>query len=507
MIKKEFLLGIFACLVVISALNSQYFRSEESKQQCLNRRLAQEAVEEAHQKNEVYKYYFDPTEFRTIVGLGFLSLAMLFCTLGGISGNLIILPVNLVFFKFDLHYTVAHTAMFSSISGITRVLIETYNSAGEDTPKLINFDVVLLSSTPAILGTFIGVFFNHLCPDLLILTLTVFLLVSLMRKAFFDYKKRIVMEAERDRAKQEPEIELQENPQTAEAKKAEELRSFKRQKSFRMMSNDEVPPPEDSEEICKELEYQDKPRPDSNLPQGVQELFPKSALHDQYSLPSEDRKYYLLLLVINPLFAMIRGTSSYPSLLGLPHCSLYDLLSILLYCSFLAYLSLHFKRQVTLRNKYVKDNPANIEFKDSSTNQMMLIMISVGFVGSFLSAGASTLITFSLILLKMRPFAASPTSLCIGIMYGVSGAVVYTINGNIFLNSLIFGGLVVVASTFIARMTIYETFRKAGKGSIIVLFLTIMMGISLVASLSTVGPIIWKEFQQGTNIFAFKSFC
>ena len=230
-------------------------------------------------------------------------------------------------------------------------------------------------------------------------------------------------------------------------------------------------------------------------------------MNDQFSSDSNDSLYYVLLLAVNPVFSLLRGTKNSPSLIGVRRCGKRDFTVVVAYGLFLGYLARHLKTIVFERNLFNKANIANIEFTEQNTRTLMISMFVVGFIGSFLSAGSAALITFSLIMIKMTPFTASPTALTITILFGISSTLICYLEGLIYMSASVIGGLFVIVSTLIVRLTIYETFAKKGKASMLLLFIGIMMGVSTVAGIAQVGPIIYKEYMEGQNIFRFHSIC
>jgi uncharacterized membrane protein YfcA len=95
---------------------------------------------------------------------------MVMSTLGGISGNLVILPVCFVFFRNSPHSAVAHTSVFSAVTAVTRLIIETTQGWTDSRNRSVNCDIGLLVAGPAIFGSFMGVELNKIAKDALILS-------------------------------------------------------------------------------------------------------------------------------------------------------------------------------------------------------------------------------------------------------------------------------------------------------------------------------------------------
>ena len=419
---------------------------------------AEEQASDNTQADTRYKYTFSLFELRSLLGMVCLALMMVLCTLGGIGGNLVILPVCMVFFQFDPHVAIGHTAFFAGISSLVRVFVEVFN---ESSKKKLNFDAALLSSTPCIIGSVIGVFFNKMFPNIIILGMCTILLFVLMIKSFNDFKK---MSAKEDK---------EQNKITVKSPLVEMEHIGQEDKEF-----DEFDPT------------------------------PHSALHDQYKVSQNDFLFYLLIFIAPPLFSLLRGTKDRPSIIGIDRCGGGDLMLVLVYLVGLTFLTIHLKNIIQSRNSFVKQNVANVDFKrDEATNKMLVTMVGVGFIGTFMSAGFAILLNMSMIMLELTPFVASATSLYIGAILNLAASMVFYFEGMLYINCAIVGGLVIAGATLGVRLTIYERFVKSGKGSYTLFFMSIMLAMAIVSTLSVVGPKIKASHDAGENIWAFSSIC
>lgn len=544
-----------------------------------------------------YKNYFDPTETLSIAGLVAIGLTMILCTLGGIGGNIMIYPICLIFFHFDAHTAVGHTTILAGLSTFTRFLIEMMNTE----KPTVNFDVVMLSTAPCIIGAFFGLIASQITPGIIIFVLATLLLFFLMISSYRQYKQRSLKEsASKGGHRTENTAVLPESRIPMLSKKALELAhmdptmqpkgplshkgaepddnnfddedqqeedyileikefpiSLRRKQSTKIRAKSETryaetPQPKQQElqllgtrleanlkqdwkgvhttsdfsrkdiekitfalhreaQLAKDAEAEGAQQPKSSTPAttGMVELdpTPASGLNNQFETRTNDNLYFLFLFFVNPLFTFLRGTPGNPSFMGYDRCGRGDFLNLVVYFSLLGYLALYLRRVIVRRNLFKKPYIYNVDFTPENTQKVMLTMLAVGFIGSFLSAGAATVLTFSLIMLKMSPFTASPTSLTITLMYGLSSAMVFYYEGLIYENVIVFGGIVAVLSTAFARLTIYEYFVRQGKASYLLLFISISMAISILASIFTVTPRIYSEWKNGTDLFKFKSPC
>lgn len=437
---------------------------------------------EVKEKDSNYKYYFSTTEFSTWFGLVVMSLMMVLCTLGGIGGNIVILPVCLVFFQFDPHVAVGHTTFFSSISSLVRVGVEIFKKTKT---KNLNFDAALMSLTPCIVGSVVGVFLNKMCPNVLILTLATVLLFSLMIKAIRDFKKMSAQEEQKGRKLMRTKSELI------------ELDHVHHHHQDDNGDDEDDAKPTNREQLVPQESKEEEFDPT-----------PQSALHDQYKISQKDILFYMLIFCFPLSFSLLRGTQQRPSIIGIERCGKADLTLVVMYIGALVFLTMHLKKIIQTRNKFVKENVCNIDFrKDEATNKFLFTMTAVGFVGTFLSAGYSVLLNISLMMLELTPFAASATALFIGVIFSLASSLVFYFEDLLYLNCAVIGGVVIAVATLTVRLTLYERFVRLGKGSYTLFFMAIMLGMGIISTLLVVGPKIKATYDAGENIWAFTSIC
>ncbi len=431
-------------------------------------RLKPEAVQ-SHKRSS-YSYGFELFDAQNLIGLLVLAAMMVLCTLGGIGGNVVILPVCLILFRFDPHVSIAHTTLYSTVSCLTRVLYE-LRATGRDKKSNINYDVTLLCCTPSILGSFCGVFLNQMSPDAVILLITVCLLTGLLYSSFKKYRETAAKEASSRLAQQ-----LLDSPAEDNTAGMVELKQLGGSSG----------------------EPEQRP-PAAGLSDGKP--------HSQFEFCRSDIPYVIFLLTINPVICLVRGNKVTPSMFAIEKCSSVDLMVVATFVVVLLGVSIDIRERISRRNRHAVSSADNVDFRGPKQNHAMYIVFVVGLVGSFLSVGSSALLTFSLIMLGITPFSASPTALLIGIIFGSSVSVVFFLEGLIYIGSAVFGSIVVCLGTFVTRATVYEGFVKQGKGSMILLFISVMMALCIVLSVAQVLPKILTQYEEGKNVWALRSLC
>lgn len=425
-------------------------------------------------------------------------------TLAGVGGTVAFLCVNLVFFDLDPHRASAQAILFAVLSTLTRLYFE----LSENIRKKINYDVVLLSATPTILGSFFGVYLNELFPSVILLVFSIGLLGVMIYHSMEMYREKKIGEGidqggvdngggvehhERKRLVQPTEMK--------EIKRVEERDEKVEHKLEKSKTEDVGRSPASKNDEKKGEDDLDSPLVDNEDPT------PMSALHDQYALDSNDKIFYVLLMILNPIFSYLRGTRNRQALVDLRRCGKREFTLITGYIVFLGYIAVHLKKLVFERNYFTKQNILNVNFNDKGVKQMIVWMFFVGLFGSMLSLGIGALLTYSLVSVGMTPFTAVPTSLMIGVLYGTSASIVYFAEGYIVEKIALVGALVVIASTYLTRVTIYDSLLKRGHGSAVLMFLAGILALGICVILYEHIPKLWHDYSIGKDLLEFNSIC
>lgn len=428
-----------------------------------------------------FKNYFDIDEGRTLVGCIVLCILILLSTLGGIGGNLVIFPVCVIFFRFDPHVALANTSLIVSLSLLTRLGIERLMQGDA---KRINYDVVMLASAPTVLGSFLGVLLNQASPNALILILTCILLCYLMIRSFIVYKNRKDLEASQTTS----DSQLQERilDMGLGIPEAIELDTFNQHKNT--------------------LKSQVKDHKYNIIFDTLIKVKPNEK-HDQFQFYSEDKWVYFALILLIILFSFLHKKRHNDSYLGKSKCETKDFIYFTIFLLILGGLVYNTTKTVVQRNKNARPDELNVVFEERAYYKVVSLMVLSGLVGTYLSAGASSLIILGLILMKVNPFVASPTGLLIALLYNFSATIAYYFRGNIILDCALYTGLIVIITSAIVRLTVYDKYLLLNRASLLLLFMGILMGMGIVASALTVGPSILKDIDNGIDIWEVRSVC
>lgn len=414
-----------------------------------------------------YKKSFDPFETNSIIGLVFLGVMLMLATLAGVGGNGMIIPVCLYFFDFDPKTAVAHASIFAAIGSIGRIAYEkSYQYyQGDSSKSLTNYHLILLAGPPAVLGAFVGTTINSLISEAILMGLTFIVQLGLVYETFKMFQKKRV----------------QENMA---------------QGNFVKMSGEKDKDHLDASKSALRL---------SDL--NTSSMSPPKSI--QTAITLTDLMVLLILMVLSPTFTLLRGTKSIDSLIDNIECSNFDIFFLVGYGFIILLFSLLVNEIVLLRNVsrkfYRAENDIKIDSHFSAKFIPLIFLVTT--LGALVSTGSSTLITLVLIWMGLSPFLASSTCLIVVIVFSGSSATIYYLNGLIYTPCVLAGGIVVLLSTILTRMTIYQSFMKHGKASLIVLFISITMLMTVPTNILQVLPHIREDIKDGKNIWAFNSFC
>jgi uncharacterized membrane protein YfcA len=414
-----------------------------------------------------YKNHFDPKDTKTIVGLVFLGIMLLLATLAGVGGNGMIIPVCLFFFDFDPKVAVAHASIFAAIGSIGRMAYEKsyQHYKGETTKSLTNYHLILLAGPPAVLGAFVGTTINSLISEAILMVVTFLVQMGLVYETFRMFQKKRVQE---NAAKG--------SFVTAPGQSQTEI----------------------TEESKSALRLTDLNSATAAPPKSI-----------QTSLSISDLVVFTVLMFLSPTFTLLRGTKSRESLIGNTVCTTFDIFLLVAYPCILILFSLLVNEIVLLRNFgrkfYRAENDVKIDAMFSF--RFISVIFIVTTLGALVSTGSSTLISLVLIWIGLSPFLASSTCLIVVIIFSGSSAMIYYLNGQIYLPCALIGGAVVLVATIITRMTVYQSFLKHGKASLILLFISLTMLMTVPSNIYQVYPHIKEDHDKGKNIWAFNKFC
>lgn len=440
-----------------------------------------------------YHNYFSLDDTMTVVGLVFMVIFMIISTLSGVSGNNIILPICLIFFKFDSKVAVAHTSLLATLSCAVRIIYEKLQpkSVTEDN-ELINFHLVLLGTAPAVLGSFIGVQANHVSPTVVIAGLTTCLQIFLCIYSFKGYLKK---KAEEDK-KHEKEV----SPELEEGIEKKILDDAERQ--ARATTTHGSSTPLDASLAVPLVEGDERDTVDIDI------LEPIDPRRDQYKITNLDLFIMAGLMTLNPIISTLRASSGSTKWYQAAKCSAADVIILISYLALLTVISVLLAKNVLHRNFNKKLGKKDLSIKETSyTLTFVMGVMGVSFVGGFLAAGSTTLLSIFMISLGVYPFISSSTTMVLAVIFSGSSSILYALNGLLYLSCVVIAGIVVVASTVLTRMTLYQSFLKHGKASLILLFISITMVVTVPANIIQVFPHLKEDIAAGKNIWAFTSFC
>lgn len=450
-----------------------------------------------------YNNNFSLADPLTLVGLLVMGFIVVISTLSGSSGSSLLLPICLIFFKFDPKVAVAHTTTLATLTCIIRVVYEKmFPNKSTEVKDFVNYHLVMVGTAPAVLGSFLGVQLNHASPIAIIILFATLLQIFLLIFSFKTYLKKKKEEDLKELKEQSLALEEETN-MTLEDLHLE----YYTEGGQRVESNQEplIKPEEDATgsdpDVAKLATADEGERLTYDL------LEPEDPASNQYGLTKTDIVFILVMILLNPIVTRLRVETS-PSWYQVKVCSGPDWVVLIAYLTTLVLFSVLQIMNILKRNENKRPRLNDVELNSKIyCYKFAAGVLIVSFVGGFLSAGSSTLLAMFMIALNIYPFVASSTTLLLAIIFSGSSALIYAVSGRVFLVATLAAGVVALVSTVLTRITLYEKFLKDGKASMIVLFIAITTLISIPSNIFQVLPHIKEDYDSGKSIWTFHSVC
>lgn len=103
-----------------------------------------------------------------IIGIVVLSILMMLCTVAGIGGGGVTVPLLSVFFYFEFKEAAALSGFSILICSITRYIYNFKQMHPEKKAVSIDYGLAIVMLPTVMMGSFIGVIMNAFLPDLIL---------------------------------------------------------------------------------------------------------------------------------------------------------------------------------------------------------------------------------------------------------------------------------------------------------------------------------------------------
>jgi hypothetical protein len=163
---------------------------------------------------------------------------------------------------------------------------------------------------------------------------------------------------------------------------------------------------------------------------------------------------------------------------------------------------------VMFRRNQKRDIHGNqIVFDKKMIAKILIGSFLISLFGAAFSIAIAMLFTLYFISMQMTPFTASSTSMFMTLVCFANSTFLYIVDGKVQLKIGLIGCAVVILSVLGTRFTIYQKMMDMGKGSIMMLFMVILVAAAQPLNLWQVIPTIIDDHNAGKSIWTFKSFC
>lgn len=490
------------------------------------------------------------------VGSIILLSVSIIANAGGVGGSVISTSLLLLLFYFGPHQAVALTQSFIFAGTTTSVLLKIKDRHPTRNRPLIYYDVLMQLCSPLLLGVSIGVMVSPGFPGwliLAILTLVVFYLaINSFLKAGKLYKSetlaKLSKEEQRINAEKEEEhdnIGDGVNKVTTEEFKNEPSESDANLHSDKVENNSEGHndhgsyqydyshsesdhgernaldsvniASESQEEISKDTNGKDnidklKNAEYKELPSGLQEKIHEIHKNEEKFISLFHIIYFVLLALFSILFALLKGSSSYKSIVGIDNCSVGFGIVIIGYIISMLLLSVYSSVYLVRKTKICES--ANYNFEEGDIHWypkkcviFVIIGLITGVMVGILGLGAGYIIGPILLFLKVRPEISTISSSFTIAITAFTAMIQFFIEGIIDWRYALWlmgaSSIGALAGILVLRKQVV----KRGRSSFLIYgFCVILTGSFII--IPTVGVInTLKQVDKGTFVLGFKSIC
>lgn len=426
-----------------------------------------------------YQTSMFPLDLTSLLGLIAIGFIMLLATLAGIGGSAAFFPINLIFYRFSPRSAIAHTAIFALAGCIARFGYELASGYRNPANLRINYHIALTAASPLFLGSFLGVMFNKLVPNVLLLVLVSLVLCFLIYQSVTKYFKKRKQELQREKLSK------------GNYKKVDFVE-------------------EEVENLGEGVEK------DQGLIDSENELITQKLDLTQYMVDILDILIFLALFISNPIFSLLRGSQNKKSIIGVEKCSIKGFSLFFLYIVYLTFFGFIVTKKVLKSNKknknknstdFLKENSRNYNFTKKGIMKLQIFGFLIGLIGSFAGSGIAAMLTLGLTSFGLDPFVASPTTLLLTIMITFSSSLLYWLSGLICWKTAVTNIALILFVAILARATLYTWFLKKGKASYLMLFIALIMCSALPSNIWKILPGVIEKIKDGQGVFEFGSFC
>ena len=169
-----------------------------------------------------------------IVGIVVLSILMMLCTLAGIGGGGITVPLLSVFFGFDFKEAAAISGFSILVCSITRYAYNFKQMHPEKKAVVIDYGLAIVMLPTVMMGSFVGVIMNAMLPELILQVLLTLLLAFLTVQSGLKAREIFNKENEKIKAKKKALKEQKRESQRILDEKAKDVPQVER-RSIKMI--------------------------------------------------------------------------------------------------------------------------------------------------------------------------------------------------------------------------------------------------------------------------------
>jgi len=459
-----------------------------------------------------------------------VPVGIVICTVAGIGGGLVFLPVCMLMFDFTTQEAAPISIAMVFLNLLVRYLLCIPDRHPRRDKSVINYDIALIFSPGNIIGTIFGLLINTVSASWLIL---IFIVILMAVNAFFTAKKALELKNKTKNEKKSKRINLSEEALIYLDKLKDAERKIKEGgnnnnvQPLLTSSDDEFIQPninrggldqarikfETSSLFAHKLPLENGGGPEQppvpiHVIEETRNNLEKILAKERRYLDYEKVTLLLLNLVVLVILNLFKGSSNTNSIVGFEYCGtgfwvfqfLYIPFGILFLYLFMLLLSREHKQKMDAGYVFLK---GDLIWDKSTCIKIFINGIVVGFISSLLGIGGAVVSAPVLLKLGVETQEASFTASFMALYSAISSTIQYLINGQIHWDYAGFYGGICLVGMFIGLKVILMYLKKKNLLYGIVYLLVVM--IFLATALNIFSNV--RELVNDEESRHFRAYC
>ncbi|CDW86733.1 UNKNOWN [Stylonychia lemnae] len=477
------------------------------------------------------------------------------CTIGGIGGGGAVVPLLMSFFKFETKEAIAISGFSIFVCSLTRFIFNFKQKHPQKDVVAIDYGLASVMFPSVIFGSFIGVMINVIFPSLylqiLLTLLLIFLTYDCTKKAIVIFKKenrqaiqvkeqlensqsiteKMINQEHNSGGKNNEQLDqsiIQDNNEDDNLKQKDQLiEKLSSKKIFKVdlskdfqkntsnetdINHSEIQKTRDiifvDGSLVKNSEIQLSVIATQSQVKQVERMIQRERTHYQWN----KQGICILLLVVQVLISLFRGSKKTHSIIGIGVCSFWDWFCFsffLIFCVIICFLAVkNLQREQKLKQLVGKGLiPSDVILNPKNVRKLVGVATIGGLVSGAFGLGGGTIFNPLLLSLGVPPAVASSTGMYMILFSNLGSSITFMVYKTLQLDYGLWIGFYCSLSSIAGLYILNKVVKKYNRQSPIVIVLALMMGVSaLFVPLFGIIDLV-QEYKDGIDITQFNSLC